>query len=150
MRLSAQRSKLGSCERTQIQADANLKNARPWLEGTHPLTVFCRYSDPCPLCPCFRPRTPPPAPASREIVAKHGDGDQRIANDPAHRPAVKPRSILTLRPPELSGRDAEHLTEVTRQVALVGKPHGKRNLRQREIRVSQQLLSAFDSLLGEI
>jgi hypothetical protein len=59
-----------------------------------------------------------------------------IANDPAHRPAVKSRSTLTLRPPELSGRDAEHLTEVTRQVALVGKPHGIRNLRQREIRVS--------------
>jgi hypothetical protein len=67
--------------------------------------------------------------ASREIVAKHGDSDQRIANDPAHRPAVKSRSFLTLRPPELSGRDAEHLTEVTRQVALVGKPHGKRNLK---------------------
>jgi hypothetical protein len=50
-------------------------------------------------------------------------------NDPAHHPAVKPRPILTLRPPELSGRNAEHLTEVTRQVALVGKPHGKRNLR---------------------
>ena len=42
------------------------------------------------------------------------------------KPAVKSRSILTLRPPELSGRDAEHLTEVTRQVALVGKPHGIR------------------------
>jgi hypothetical protein len=38
--------------------------------------------------------------------------------------------ILTLRPPELSGRDAEHLTEMTRQVALVGKPHGIRNLGQ--------------------
>jgi hypothetical protein len=62
--------------------------------------------------------------------AKHGDGDQRIANDQAHHLAVKSRPILTLRPPELSGRDAEHLTEVTRQVALVGKPHGKRNLRQ--------------------
>ena len=46
------------------------------------------------------------------------------------KPAVKSRSILTLRPPELSGRDAEHLTEVTRQVALVGKPYGIRNLRQ--------------------
>jgi hypothetical protein len=32
-----------------------------------------------------------PARASREIVAEHGDGDQRIANDPAHRPAVKSR-----------------------------------------------------------
>ena len=31
-----QRSKLGSCERTQIQADTKLKNPRPWLEGTHP------------------------------------------------------------------------------------------------------------------
>jgi hypothetical protein len=50
--------------------------------------------------------------------------------DPVHRPAVKSRPILTLRPPKLSGRDAEHLTEVTRQVALVGKPHGIRNLRQ--------------------
>jgi hypothetical protein len=46
------------------------------------------------------------------------------------KPAVKSRSILTLRPPELSGSDAEHLTEVTRQVALVGKPHGIRNLGQ--------------------
>jgi hypothetical protein len=72
----------------------------------------------------------PAARASGEIVAKHGDDDQRIANDPAHRPAVKFPSILTLRPPELSGRDAEHLTEVTRQMALVGKPHGIRNLRQ--------------------
>jgi hypothetical protein len=49
---------------------------------------------------------------------------------------VKSRSFLTLCPPELSGRDAEHLTEVTRQVTLVGKPHGIRNLRQCEIRVS--------------
>jgi hypothetical protein len=46
------------------------------------------------------------------------------------KPAVKSRSILTLRPPELSGRDVERLTEVTRQVALVGKPHGIRNLGQ--------------------
>jgi hypothetical protein len=40
------------------------------------------------------------------------------------------RPMLAPPPPELSGRDAEHLTEMTRQVALVGKPHGIRNLRQ--------------------
>jgi hypothetical protein len=91
MRLSAQRSKLGSCERTQI-ADANRKNARPAISGL-------------------------------PMIQRTG-------------PAVKSRSILTLRPPELSGRDPEHLTEVTRQMALVGKPRGIRNLRQREIRVS--------------
>jgi hypothetical protein len=129
MRLNAQRSKLGSCERTHIQADANLKNARPWLEGTHPLTVFADTVTFALSVPVFGHGPSRPARASREIVAEHGDGDQRIANDPAHRPAVKSRPILTLRPPELSGRDAEHLTEVTRQVALVGKPHGKRNLR---------------------
>jgi hypothetical protein len=46
-----------------------------------------------------------------------------------YQPEAKFRSILALRPPELSGRNAEHLSEMTRQVALVGKPHGKRNLR---------------------
>jgi hypothetical protein len=40
------------------------------------------------------------------------------------------RNTLALRPPELPWRDSEHLTEMTRQVALVGKPHGTRNLRQ--------------------
>ena len=40
------------------------------------------------------------------------------------------RHSLALCPPELSGRDVEHLTEMTRQVALVGEPHGRRNLRQ--------------------
>jgi hypothetical protein len=38
--------------------------------------------------------------------------------------------ILTLRRPELSGRDAEHLTEMTRQVALVGESYSIRNLGQ--------------------
>ena len=50
-------------------------------------------------------------------------------NMPGH-DAVALATRLTFRPPELSGRDAEHLTEVTRQVALAGKPHGIRNLRQ--------------------
>jgi hypothetical protein len=85
----------------------------------------CRYSDLCTLCPRFRPRTLP-----ARSGQQRDRGDQRIANEPVHRPAVKSRPILTLRPPELSGRDAEHLTEVTRQVALVGKPYGIRNLRQ--------------------
>jgi Amidase len=44
-------------------------------------------------------------------------------------PALVGAPGLALRPPELSRRDAEHLTEMTRQVTLVGKPHGKRNLR---------------------
>jgi hypothetical protein len=46
------------------------------------------------------------------------------------KPAVKSRAVLTLRPPELSGRDVEHLTEVTRQVALIGESYSIRNLRQ--------------------
>ena len=46
------------------------------------------------------------------------------------KPAVKSRPVLTLRPPELSGRDVEHLTEVTRQVALIGESYSIRNLRQ--------------------
>jgi hypothetical protein len=36
--------------------------------------------------------------------------------------------LLTLRPAKLSGRDAEHLTEMTRQMALIGKAHGISNL----------------------
>jgi hypothetical protein len=36
--------------------------------------------------------------------------------------------LLTLRPAKLSGRDAEHLTEMTRQMALIGKAHGVSNL----------------------
>jgi hypothetical protein len=40
------------------------------------------------------------------------------------------KMLLALRPAKLSRCDAEHLTEVTRQVALVGKPYGIRNLRQ--------------------
>src|SRR6266404_3155354 len=37
---------------------------------------------------------------------------------------------LGLRPPELSRCDAEHLTEMTRKMAWVGKAHGVCNLRQ--------------------
>ena len=63
-------------------------------------------------------------------------GNLTVACHDASSPQIARKSLqhggrtgLALRPPELSGRDAEHLTEMTRQMALVGKPRGKRNLR---------------------
>src|SRR5260370_4592995 len=61
-----------------------------------------------------------------------------------------PELFLTLRPSKLPGRSPEHVPEMTRQMALVGKARGIRNFRQREIRLSQHFLGAFDSLLCEI
>ena len=70
----------------------------------------------------IRPRSPPGPIEPAERSGEAWRWQSADCDDPAHHPAVKPRPILTLRPPELSGRNAEHLTEVTRQVALVGKP----------------------------
>ncbi len=61
-----------------------------------------------------------------------------------------PELFLTLRPSKLPGRSPEHVPEMTRQMALVGKARGIRNFRQREIRLSQHFLGALDSLLCEI
>ena len=38
--------------------------------------------------------------------------------------------LLGLRPPKLSRCDAQHLTEMTRKMALVGKAYGVCDLRQ--------------------
>src|SRR5712671_350303 len=58
--------------------------------------------------------------------------------------------FLALQPTKLSGSSTEHMTEMTRQMTLVEKARGERNFRQREIRLNQHLLGAFDSLLREI
>src|ERR1700676_4470074 len=61
-----------------------------------------------------------------------------------------PRQTLALRPPKLSGRDAEHPTKMPRQMALIGKAHRVGDLRQCEMGVSQHVARAFAPLLDEI
>src|ERR1700676_5365360 len=61
-----------------------------------------------------------------------------------------PESLLTLRPAKFPRRRTERMPEMTRQMALVGKARGIRDLRQREVRLGQHFLGAFDSLLCEI
>ena len=62
----------------------------------------------------------------------------------------KRRLFLALQPPKLSRSSTEHMAEMTREMTLVEKAHGERNFRQREIRLNQHILGAFDSLLREI
>jgi hypothetical protein len=58
--------------------------------------------------------------------------------------------LLAPRPTKLSRRNAYDLTELASHVTLVRKPHGKCNLRQGEIRMSQHVLRSFDPFLREI
>src|SRR5580704_5572776 len=62
----------------------------------------------------------------------------------------KCRELLMLRTSERSRRSTEHTSEMTCQMALVGEACGVRNLRQREVRLSQHFLGSFDALLREI
>ncbi len=55
-----------------------------------------------------------------------------------------------MRPAELSGGHAKHLTEMTRQVTLVRKARGQCDLRQWELGASQHLLCSFDTPVHEI
>jgi hypothetical protein len=63
---------------------------------------------------------------------------------------VRTALMLTLRPPKLSRSCAQHLTEMTSQVALVGEACGERNFRQSEIGAGQHVLGSFDTPLHEI
>src|SRR5262245_57288 len=74
-------------------------------------------------------------------------GRDRILNESKF---TKSSLRLVLQPPNPPGRDAERLTEMMRQMALVGEPHRICNLRQRETCVSQHVLGPFDPPLYEI
>ena len=63
---------------------------------------------------------------------------------------LPPELFLTLRPSKRPGCSAEHMSEMTRQMALVGKAGRIGNFRQREVRLGQHFLGSFDSLLCEI
>ena len=57
---------------------------------------------------------------------------------------------LSLRPAKLSRGRAEHLTEMARQMALVGEACGDGNLRQCEIGARQHVLGSFDAPLHQV
>src|ERR1051326_5610958 len=61
-----------------------------------------------------------------------------------------PDLALALRPPELPRRRAEHVTEVARQMALVGEARGIGDVRQGEIGPRQHLLGPLQPLLREV
>jgi len=68
----------------------------------------------------------------------------------AHPDSIGTRCALALRPAKLAWRDTQPLTEMTRQVALVGKACGAGYFRQRESRLSEHFLRSFDAPLRQI
>ena len=65
-------------------------------------------------------------------------------------PGTLPGARLTLRPAKLSRGRAEHLTEMARQMTLVGEACCDGNFRKCEIGARQHVLGSLDASLYEV
>jgi len=79
-----------------------------------------------------RGRRPAPTLTLSRPRGREGGGSAALLCARSHLTSPAEQQALALRPAELSGGHAEHLTEMTRQVTLVGKACGQGDPRQRE------------------